>query len=243
MNDFSGRTAIVTGAARGIGLATARRLAAQGMRIVAFDLPDAPFDEVADVAAVVRGDVTSDTDWAGAVAAAGEGLHLVFNNAGIAGPIGPLLDYSLDAFDRVMAVNVRGVFLGIQHGGRAMRNTGGCIVNTSSISGLGGGRFIIAYNASKHAVIGLTRAAAKELATFNIRVNAVCPSPTDTDMIRQAEARFDGQEAAQRALTAGVPLGRYGKPEEVAALVAFLASEDAAFITGVALPIDGGVTA
>jgi NAD(P)-dependent dehydrogenase (short-subunit alcohol dehydrogenase family) len=240
---LEGKAAIVTGGARGIGLATCQRLAAQGMRVLAFDLADAPFDEVAECATPFRGDVTSDADWAGAVAAAGEGLHLVFNNAGIAGPIGPLLDYDLDAFERVMAVNVRGVFLGIQNGGRAMRKTGGCIVNTSSISGLGGGRFIIAYNASKHAVIGLTRAAAKELATFNIRVNAVCPSPTDTDMIRQAEARFDGQEAAQRALTAGVPLGRYGKPEEVAALVAFLASEEAAFITGVALPIDGGVTA
>ena len=248
---LAGRTAIVTGAARGIGLATAQLLVEQGMSVVAFDLPDAPFDNVAALGtsvAVQRGDVTCDTDWLAAIAAAaqfGHGLSLVFNNAGIPGPIKPLLDYSEGEFDRVIGVNVKGVFLGIQHGGRAMRESGGAIVNTSSVSGLTGSRNLIAYSASKHAVIGLTRTAAKEFARYAIRVNAICPSPTDTDMMRIAEDHVapGNAEAGRAAFAASIPTGRYATPREIASLVAYLATDAAAFITGTAIPVDGGMTA
>lgn len=255
-SELSGRTAIITGAARGIGLAAVRTLVSYGMNIVAFDLPDAPFDEVLSLstsdAKVVRftGDVASSADWSAAVAAALDQtgrVDLLFNNAGIPGDIASILDCSEELFERVMAVNVRGVFLGIRHVGRAMRDgdRGGAIVNTSSVSGLEGSPRLPAYSASKHAVIGLTKSAAKELARYRIRVNAVCPSPTETEMMRIAEDHVaPGDRAAgKRAFTGGIPLGRYAEPAEIAALVAYLASDGAAFVTGAAIPIDGGLTA
>ena len=253
---LAGRAAIVTGAARGIGLATARLLVARGMTVTAFDLPDAPFDEVMSLGTMdapvdrVGGDVTSSADWERAVETAlarRRRLDLVFNNAGIAGEIGSVFDYDEVAFDRVIDVNVRGVFLGTKYGGRAIRDAGrgGLIVNTSSVSGLTGSANIAAYSAAKHAVIGLTRTAAKELAPHRIRVNAVCPSPTETEMMHAAEERVaPGDRAAgKRAFASIIPLGRYADPAEVAALVAYLASDAAAFITGAAIPIDGGLTA
>lgn len=250
---LEGKVALISGAARGIGLATSRLLAAQGMSIVAFDLPDAPFDDVLAIGGKVEhvtGNVISGPDWQRAVGHAVRrfgGLDLLFNNAGVSGPIGPMLDYDEDAFDQVVAVNLRGVFLGIKYAGRAMRDQGrgGSIVNTSSVSGLGGGRNLCAYSASKHAVVGLTRVAAHELAPYDIRVNAVCPCPTETDMMRLAEDHVapGDREAGKKAFASRIPLGRYAQPEEVAGLVAYLASDAARFVTGTAIPIDGGLTA
>jgi NAD(P)-dependent dehydrogenase (short-subunit alcohol dehydrogenase family) len=170
-------------------------------------------------------------------------IDAFFNNAGIEGWVGPMVDYPEDQFDRVLAVNVKGVWLGMKEVAPVMRGSGGgAIVNTSSVAGLGATPSISAYGASKHAVIGLTKSAAIEFAPDNIRVNAVCPSPVETRMMRSLERGInpDDPESIHRAAAANIPLGRYGEPEEIAAAVAFLCSDDARFITGAILPVDGG---
>lgn len=253
---LAGRTALVTGAAQGIGLAIVRRLAAEGARIVAFDRAGADFGPCTEAATAsgqaplcFEGDVALSADWQAVLAQTRDrlgGLDLLVNNAGISGRLCWLLDYPDEEFDRVMAVNTRGVFLGLKYGGALIKARGrGAIVNVSSVSGLGGGRFTAAYTASKHAVVGLTKLAAAELAPSGVRVNAVCPAPTATEMMFAAERRRSPKdpEAARREIESIIPLGRYGEPAEVADAVAFLASDAATFITGVALPVDGGVLA
>jgi 3alpha(or 20beta)-hydroxysteroid dehydrogenase len=253
---FEGKVAIITGAAGGIGRATCVRFASEGARIVAVDLNGSPLDEV--VAAVdsagskalaVAADVSKAADvqrYAAEAVRAFGGVDYLFNNAGIEGKIVPFLDYPEEEFDRVMAVNVKGVWLGLKLVTPLIRDRGaGAIVNTASVAGLHGSSMISAYSTSKHAVIGLTRSAAMAFAPFKIRVNAVCPSPIETRMMRSLERGLnpDDPEAVKRANSLRTPLGRYGEPEEVAALVAFLCSDDASFITGVAYPIDGGQNA
>ncbi|GAB4329273.1 MAG: SDR family oxidoreductase [Dehalococcoidia bacterium] len=250
---FDGKVAIVTGAAGGIGRAAAVRLAHEGARIVAVDLRDS--DLAGTVAAAeaegpeaiaVPADVTRWRDVEGyveqAVARFG-GVDLLFNNAGIEGAVMSMLDYPEETWDRVMAVNVKGVWFGIKAAAPAMRERGGgAIVNTASVAGLGGTPRISAYGASKHAVIGLTKSAAIELAPDRIRVNAVCPSPIETRMMRSLERGInpDEPETVHQMMAATIPLGRYGEAAEVAALVAFLFSEDAAYITGGIYTVDGG---
>lgn len=247
------RVALVTGAGRGIGRACAARFAADGYRVIAADLDAAAADAVAadlgEGTIPIGMDVSAEHDWARVaemcVTTVGR-LDVVFNNAGIEGPIGDLVDYPVAEFDRVLAVNVRGVFLGIKYGARLIRATAGhgAIVNNSSIVGLRGAARIVGYSTSKHAVVGLTRCAAVELGPA-IRVNAVCPSPTDTPMMWALHERIGTltTEQFEQLYSSGNLFGRFAAPEEVVAAVAFLASDAASFITGAIVPVDGGSTA
>lgn len=253
---FAQRVAVVTGGGGGIGRATAVRLAAEGARVVLVDVSEAGLE--AGAAAVraaggevlaVRADVTRASDVEGYVQAATRhfgGLDVLANNAGILGAVEPLTAYPEDVFDRVMAVNVKSVWLGIRAAAPAMRaRGGGAIVNTASIAGLRGTPGLVAYTASKHAVIGLTRTAALELARHGIRVNAVCPSPIDTAMARLVDEGLDPRDpaAAHARMVRTIPMRRYGAPEEVAALVAFLASDEASYVNGAIYTVDGGAMA
>ncbi len=248
------RIALITGGARGIGAAIGTAFAHDGYDIAIADLPTSDTSTIAHTIAqlgrqclVCTGDVSRASDWHQWLATIDQHygrLDVVVNNAGISGPIAAIVDYPDEAFDQVMAINTKGVFLGIKYGAKAMLayGNGGSIVNISSNAGLGGSPQIIAYSTSKHAVIGLTKSAAKGFATQGIRVNAVCPAPTDTEMVHQLE-RLAGVDIARQRLTAGTPMGRYGQPHEIAAAVLFLASPAASFITGAILPVDGGSVA
>ncbi|MBW2723353.1 MAG: SDR family oxidoreductase [Deltaproteobacteria bacterium] len=252
---FEGKTIIVTGAAGGIGRATVERLAREGAQIVAVDLKQSQLDEAlalatsAGVEAIAVGaDVSDASDvqrYVDEAVTRFGGVDALFNNAGIEGSIVPMEEYPVDVFEKVMSVNVTGVFLGIKHVIPALRaRGGGSIVNTSSVAGLTGNPVISAYVASKHAVIGLTRSAAQAYGAEGIRTNAVCPSPVETRMMRSLEKGISAEnpEEVKQMMESRIPLGRYGTPEEVAALVAFLCSDDAKFINGGIYPIDGGMT-
>lgn len=250
-NRFEHKVVIVTGAAGGIGSAAARRFAEEGAAVVCvdFDGPgaEAIAAELPDGKAIaVQADVSDSVAVAAYVQAAVDAfgtVDVLFNNAGTEGVVAPLEQYPEDRFDQVLAVNVRGVWLGMKHVADTMRRgRGGVIINTASVAGLGGTPNLVAYGASKHAVVGMTKTGAIELAPAGIRVNAVCPSPIETRMMRSIESGIspDDPESIHKGLADTIPLGRYGEPEEVVALVAFLASDDAGYITGGIYPIDGG---
>lgn len=252
MTDLSGKVALITGAARGIGAAIAETLAAHSAHIVAIDLPTSDMTalcgQLPHPPLICTGDVACATDWQRwmhDITAHYGHIDIVVNNAGMSGPVAPLIDYPDDAFERVMQVNCTGVFLGMKYASQLMcaQQRGGAIVNVASNVGLMGSPNVIGYAASKHAVIGLTKSAAKGLAQFGIRVNAVCPAPTDTDMVWQLERRSANPDAVKQALVANTPMGRYADPSEIAAAVLFLASPAASFVTGACLPVDGGSVA
>ena len=243
------KVAFVTGAAGGIGRAAALAFAQAGHAVAVIDRQVAAgretaamITEAAGDAIFIEADVTHATDVDAAVRATLERwgrLDCGFNNAGIEGAMGPLHTIDDDDFDRVMGVNVRGVWLCMKAQLRQMlEQGGGVIVNTASVAGLLGAGAMPAYTASKHAVVGLTRAAAVAYSRHGIRVNAVCPGVIETDMAERAglTSRPDVQQALLRAH----PIGRFGRPEEIAAAALWLCSDAASFVTGHAMAVDGG---
>ena len=244
MSSNAGRVYVVTGAASGIGRAAVERLVDDGASVVAVDLTDEGLEwtRPVDRVVAVAGDVTSEETNEAMVEAAVEhfgALHGVFLNAGVPG-FGLIDRAPMAMFDKVMAVNVRAVALGMRAALPRHREVdGGAIVVTGSTSGLAADPGGWTYNASKAAVINMAKAAALDVAHEGIRVNAVCPGPTKTGMTQAMRDRDESADTMRRV----VPMARWGEASELAAAVSFLLSPDASFITGVALPVDGGVTA
>jgi NAD(P)-dependent dehydrogenase (short-subunit alcohol dehydrogenase family) len=246
--DFDGRVALVTGGGSGLGRASARLLAGRGARLVVADVDEeggaatvAECEAAGSEARFVRTDVTVEAEVAAAVAAAVEGwgrLDVAINNAGINGPAKPVADYTLDEWNRVMAVNLNGVFLGLRHEiPQMLAQGGGAIVNTSSGAGLVGFAALPAYVASKHAVLGLTKAAALAYVRQGIRINAVCPGSTRTPLLEGFMALAPGME---EAMAQSAPIGRLARPEEIAEAMVWLCSDAASFVVGHAFSVDGG---
>ena len=254
MNRLEGKVAVITGGAGGIGRSAAQAFVAAGADVLLVDRDASALKEAAQqigsnrVATCVA-DVTQPESTQAYVRAAVErfgGIDIYLANAGIEGKVLPIVDYDVETFDQVLAVNVRGVWLGLKYViPEIARRGGGSIVITSSVAGVGGSAGVAPYVTSKHAVIGLMRSAALECAPLKIRVNTVNPSPVETRMMRSLEeGLMPGQQAAaHEALRQRIPLGRYAEPDDIARVMLFLASDDAGFLTGGVYMADGGMTA
>jgi NAD(P)-dependent dehydrogenase (short-subunit alcohol dehydrogenase family) len=254
--DFTGKVALITGGGNGIGRTAALSFAKAGAKVVVVDKDGAGAKSTADSikqskgdALAVTADVTKSADVQAYVKAAlaqyGR-IDCFFNNAGIEGKVCPIVDYDEATFDQLIGVNIKGVFLGLKHVMPVMIKQGaGSIVNTASVAGMVGTPSMAPYVASKHAVIGLTKSAAGEVARAGVRVNAVCPGPVDTRMIHALEAQLDPANPAGvgERYAANIPLGRYATTTEIANMVLFLCSDLASGITGGQYVVDGGRTA
>lgn len=243
---LEGRVALVTGAATGIGASVAERLASEGAAVTAGVVDEGQQMQVASANTACDSlvlDVRSEADWERAVAYVEDahgGLDILVNNAGIHRP-GAALGTTAELWEEVMAVNLWGTFLGCRTAIPAMRRRGGgAIVNLSSINAITGVPGAIAYNVSKGGILTLTQALAMEHVNDGIRVNCVCPGPVETPIVSTILGRSPDPEAAREAMAARQPMGRIAAPEEIAAVIAFLASDDASFMTGLAVPVDGG---
>ncbi len=253
MPRLASKVALITGAASGIGRASALLFAREGARVVVADVQDAAGERT--VAAItdaggealfVHVDVSRSEDARAMVDAATRRfgrLDIMFNNAGVGRHI-PFEDLTEAEWDRIVGINLRGVFLGCRYGLPALKQAGGgAILNTASQSGLQGHPNNEAYCAAKAGVINFTRSLAKDLARHNIRVNAICPGGTDTPILRGYVPVGESVDYVARMVAPRTPFGRLARPEEIAAAALFLVSDEASFISGVALPVDGAASA
>lgn len=249
--DYTGKVAFVTGGSAGMGAATVRAFADAGAAVAIVDLDEDAAEQLATElngrglrAIAIACDVSDEEQVARAVTLTVRtfgSLDVAFNNAGIMLPPVDSADETADAFDKIVAVNLRGVWASMKHELKQMRaQGGGAIVNCSSLGGLVGGSGRATYHATKHGVLGQTKSVALQYGPHGVRVNAVCPGTIATPMVERMAA---GGELDTDAAAAGVPLGRLGRPEEIAAAVLWLCSDGASYVTGVALPVDAGYTA
>ena len=254
MRRLEGKTAIITGATGGIGGAAAAKFLAEGANVMLAGRDQGRLEEAARAhdggnrVATCAGQPAREQDVERLVAATRErfgAFDIFVANAGSEGKVVPILATSVEDFDEVQQANVRSVFLAIKHAGLAMQETGGSIVAMSSVAGQVGVAGIGAYAASKHGIDGLVKVAALELAPLNIRVNAVAPAPIDNAMMQSIEGQAspDDPSLARQGFTSLIAMGRYGRNEEVANLVAFLASDEASYCTGSSYAVDGGFLA
>ena len=252
MKRLENKSAVITGGAGSIGTTTAKLLLDEGANVFLVDLNEEALKKAADKLGsknvqYAAADVTKAADvqrYVNAAVKAFGKIDIFFNNAGIEGVVEPVVEYPEEVFDKVLAVNVKGVWLGNKYVLPQM-NDGGSIILTSSVAGISGSLDVSAYIASKHAVVGLMRNLALEAAPRKIRVNTINPSPVDNRMMRSLEEGYSpGQaEAAKKQIETTIPLGRYADPEEIGQLVLFLAGNDSRFITGTVNVIDGGMNA
>jgi NAD(P)-dependent dehydrogenase (short-subunit alcohol dehydrogenase family) len=251
MSDFDHKIALVTGAGSGIGRATALVFAREGAAVACSDIDTESgeatvrmIEDLGGTASFVRADVSVGSDVEAMVQTVVERygrLDVAHNNAGIGGLGKPIDGHSLSEFERTMAINTKGVFHGMKYQiPQMLKQGGGAIVNTSSMMGLVGLAGISAYSASKHAVVGLTRSAALEYGSKGVRINCVCPGIIRTPINQKYWDEFPEAEKEWLSIE---PIGRYGEPEEVAEVVAWMASDEASFMHGHALSVDGGATA
>lgn len=250
------KVALVTGAGNGIGRAACLAYAAAGAHVLAVDIDGAAALATRAAIRATGGEAEAhraDVSQAGEAQAYSQEairhfgrIDCFFNNAGIEGVVASTMEYPEDVFDRVMAINLKGVFLGLKYVlPHMVENNSGSVVNAASVGGVVGAPGLCAYSASKHAIIGLTRTAAAEVAQYGVRVNAICPSAIETRMIDSLASMYapDDPDSVRNQFVARNPTRRYGLPEEVAQVVLFLTSDAASFVNGEALMIDGGRTA
>lgn len=253
MGKFDGKVIIITGAAGGIGKATAKKLSEQGAKLALVDLNIEAVNQVIlelglddSRTLALQANVAKEEDVKAYVNATIEKFGRIdgfFNNAGIEGITAPVEDYPTETFELVLNVNVKGAFLGLKYIVPVMKKQGfGSIVNTASGAGLIGSPGFVGYNSSKHALIGMTKVVALEAAPFGVRVNAVAPGVINTRMMRQIEKNTvpEDAEGAQQSFSAAVPMGRYGEAEEVANVAVFLLSDDASYVSQSIYTVDGG---
>ncbi|RAJ77522.1 NAD(P)-dependent dehydrogenase (short-subunit alcohol dehydrogenase family) [Chitinophaga dinghuensis] len=251
MKRLENKVALITGGAGSIGQTTAKLFIDEGAKVVLVDLDEAALKKITDTlgpnAAYVAANVTVAKDVeryaTEAVKKFGK-IDIFFNNAGIEGSVAPITEFPEEVFDKVLAVNVKGVFLGCKYVLPQMKD-GASMIITSSVAGLGGSPNFIAYVTSKHATLGIMKVAALEAAARKIRVNTIHPSPVNNRMMRSIEEGYEPGKGTdvQKKFAAEIPLGRYAEPIEIAKLVLFLGSDDSQFITGAQYVIDGGQNA